>query len=741
LTNDYAKHTIRGGNDIKISPEGVSNENISTTGLDKDYITQWSYGIGESFTLISPYVKGGGTVALGDSPFAEDVENMDLTSTERNAVMNLPVYWGEQPITTGPVYIGIIVCFLALLGLVFLKTPIKWALLAVTIITLMLSWGKNYMGFTDFFLDYIPGYNKFRAVTIILVVAEFCIPLLGVLFLNELYKEREQFKSKRKIFLVTSSALLIFLLILKMVGLGDGYSSPMDQRQMDSIENQIQNQILSMNPDDLLTQYGLDISNPNQVQEFIQIQAEPYKANFESIKKVRASIFSSSMNRSILFLILAAGLLALFFYTEIKSEFLVFGLILLVAFDLIPVAYNYLGNQEQGNGYKFWTEKVNTMYPIPTSEADMQILSAELKQNPNLENVIAKAEKEASLKTEELGVDGVGKRKVNDAYKFSALNFNTNYRVFDLNGGFNSANSSYYHKALGGYHGAKLRNIQNLYDFHLSKSNNKVYDMLNVKYFIQSTQEGLFARPNQSAMGNAWLVREVKTFETPDDEIRALGNQFELKNPGAGKLFINGELKNQAFVYGSENIQYLLQDSIKVTLSNGLSEGMEVYFVMDINGKTNLIPKQTLDADTSMSFLKLVEIKVSNEFKPRNEALMLNSESKKLSSTKFTGEGNIELTDYKPNKLTYKSSSESSQLAIFSEIYYPDGWKAFIDGKEVEILKANYLLRALEIPSGKHSIEFVFDLPKYHQSNTLARFGVLAILLLLLGGIYTERKK
>ena len=152
MTKDYAKHTIRGGNDVTISPNGDSNAENSTTGLDKDYITQWSYGVGESFTLISPYVKGGGTVAFADSPFPENIDKVELSPEQRKNVMNTPVYWGEQPMTSGPVYIGIIVVFLALLGLVFLQNPIKWALLGVTFLTLALSWGKNFMGLTDFFL-------------------------------------------------------------------------------------------------------------------------------------------------------------------------------------------------------------------------------------------------------------------------------------------------------------------------------------------------------------------------------------------------------------------------------------------------------------------------------------------------------------------------------------------------------------------------------------------------------------
>lgn len=743
LTNEYAKYTIRGGNDITITPEGTSNKENSTSGLDKDYVTQWSYGIGESFTLISPYVKGGGTVALGDSPFVDVVDDMDLTSEEVKGVMNYPVYWGEQPITSGPVYLGIVVVFLAFIGLIFLKNPIKWALLATAILTLALSWGKNYMGLTDFFLENIPGYNKFRAVTIILVIVELCVPVIGVLVLDQLWRERELLKEQKKKFLFASGSFVVILFLIKMVGLGDGFSSSNDDKQIAGIEGSIRGQLAGMDPATLMSQYNLDINNPQQVDEFIQMQSEPYIKNFDAMKEVRAEIFNQSMNRSLLFSVLAIAVVALFFFTEIQGIFVVIGLLVLIMADLIPVAKNYLGNQEQGSGYKYWDLKVNALYPISASSADYEILQMELEQNPGLKNKISEGEKEGKNKAEELGLTGSDNRRVVDAYKFSALNRNTNYRVFDLSGGFSSANASYFHKSLGGYHGAKLRNIQNLFDFHISKSNNKVYDMLNVKYFIQPGEGGnMMARPNPTAMGVAWMVKNIETFETPNDEILALGNQFDFVNVGAGQLILNGSTTQKAKAYGSEKLQYVLKgDTVNIPLMNGLREGMEAYFVMDQNGKTDFVLKQMIDRDTSRSFLRLVEMKVSNEFNPSEEVVMLKSEASKLKNKVFSGKGSVKLTKYAPNKMTYEVNADGNQLVVFSEIYYPAGWKAYIDNKEVEILKANYLLRALEIPSGKHQVEFRFDVPKYKQANTFAWIGSIVILMGLAWGFWSDKKK
>ena len=757
ITNDYAKHSTRGGNDLSLNPDGSSNKSTATEGLDREYVTQWSYGIGETFTLISPYVKGGGSVALGDSPFVENAESSDLSTDQIRGAMNYPVYWGDQPMTSGPVYIGIIVFLMALLGMFFLKTPLKWAYLAVTILTLMLSWGKNLMGVTDFFLDYIPGYNKFRAVTIILMVTGLIFPIVGAMLLDKFVKERETIKEKKKLFLAVSGGLLVFLLLLKFVGLNDNYSSESDKRQMDgiaqqtiNIKQQIRNQVLAENPETLKAQYNLDVNNTAQMDEFVNQQAKQYIPNIdmESIQTIRKSIYQSSMNRSILFLLFGAGLLSLLFYTEIKSEFIVIGLIAVVAIDMISVSTNYLGNQlvdeNRPDSYKYWEKKANTLYPITASKADEEIMQRELAANPSLVPFIEAGKKRATEKADELGIfEAKDIRRIEDSYRFYELNMHTNYRVFDLSGGFNSANSSYFHKALGGYHGAKLRNIQNLFDFHLSKSNNKVYDMLNVKYFIQQDQEGKTnVQQNPSALGNAWLVREIKTFATPDEEIKALGSLFEFQDKGLGTLLVNGQPTKTAVVSGSESLSYVLNgDTLNVPISNGLKEGMEAVMVMDINGKTDYILKDMLQMDTAKSFLQLVDLKVVSEFNPRQMAVMLESESKKLSSKTYTGDGSVTMKEYLPNKITYEAQTTGKQFVVFSEVYYADGWKAFVDGKETPIVKTNYILRGIEVPGGNHKIELVYDLPSFHTSNTLARIGSILLILLVAGGIYLEYKR
>lgn len=754
VTNDYTKHTIRGQNDLTIDPTGELSK-VQSTGLNRDYITQWSYGIGETFTLLSPYVKGGASERISDSPFNDDLESSDLSSAEINAVANGYSYWGNQPVTSGPVYIGVVVLFLAVLGLFFLRDAIKWPLFAITVLAIMLSWGKNFMGLTNFFIDYIPGYNKFRAVTIILIIVETTIPVLGVLFLNQFIKERERIIAEKKKLFLVAGGFILFLIFVRIIGLGDGYTNSMESQQYNGIGEMYTEQILAMDPAAVQQQFGFDNQNPQQVQQFVDAQVDNVLRSFETVKNFRKDIFASSMHRSILFSLAVFALLFAFVKIEKQqtaSTVLIGGLIFLTVLDLVPVGYNYLGTKEdvQGTGYKYWEEKAKADFPIAANKADLEIMQYELDQNPALKATIQTAENRAKSIADEKDLDGISKANLINSYRFHALKLATNYRVFDFSGGFSSSRASYFHKSVGGYHGAKLRSIQNLMDFQLSKTNNKVFDMLNIKYLIQRTKKttpsGEFeidtAIVNYTAMGSAWLVKNIKTFETPNDEIRALGNRFKLENRGNGQLLVNRIAQKDAFVYGGETLQYFIPgtDTIPVQLATGLSKGQEGLMVMDAYGRTNLIPLQTLQMDTANSFTQLVYFKVDDSFEPREEALVLKSEASKLTATNYTGTGKISLVDFKPNKLVYDADVSGKQLAVFSELYYPVGWKAFVDGKEQPIVKVNYLLRGLELSNGKHKIEFKYDLPKYHTYDNLAMLGCIAILLLFGASIYVELK-
>lgn len=732
LTTEYAKHTTRGANDITLKPDGTGlDAQASGGGLDAEYITQWSQGIGETFTLVSPSIKGGGSFPLGGSHFEEIIDNSDFSGQEQKRLKNLPAYWGEQPITSGPVYLGIVIVLLAFLGMFFVQNKIKWPLFAVTILAVMLSWGHNFMSLTEFFINYFPSYNKFRVPSTFLVVAELCCATMAMLFIQEFIQSKEKIKEQKTKFLGALVGFFVFMFIVKMMGLGDNYTSGGDQRQLARIESSYRNQVMA-DPQGMLQNFKLDVNNPVQVQRFLDQQMEQIEKDYTNLRSIRADIFHSSMNRSLIFIFLAGGLLVLYLFVSMPGWALAAGVVTLAMIDLVPVAYRYIGDAE-----KYWVASSEREFPVGGNTADEQILQAELRANPELVKVIADAEKEAKafLAEREDIESPVARKNVKDKYRFGALNFATNYRVFDLDGGFNSSRSSYFHKGIGGYHGAKLRNIANLIDYHLARMNERVYDILNTKYFIQTQGDGIpRAIPRPTAMGNAWLVKEIETHETADDEIRALGNTFEVTNTGAGQLLINGEPMKSTKVYGTERIEYFMNgDTLRVQVRAGLKQGEEVAFVRDVNGKTNYVPAFVAEGDSLGSFTKMVNYKVANEFKPEIEAVMLKSEADKLSGKTFTGEGTVVMDEYKPNRLTYTADVKGKQFAVFSEIFYPD-WKAYIDGKEVEVLKTDYLLRGIEIPEGKHKIEFVFDVPSYRTYSTLDL--VLSGVLILAFGVY-----
>jgi hypothetical protein len=761
MTNDYAKYTIRGANDLTISPDG--SEAKAKEGLDKDYITSWSYGIDESFTIVSPYVKGShNSFVIADSKFAEMVEEGDYSRDEQGTILGRTLYWGEQQITSGPVYLGVITVFLALLGMVFLKDRIKWVYLAVSVLALMLSWGKNFMGLTDFFIDNVPLYASFRTVTIILILLELTFPVIAVMVLQKLFDERENLKSEGKKFLIVSGAFLVFLIGLKLVGLDNVYSSEAEiaatERAMDEelITENILDQLKRMSPDEIQQfqqQQRINLNDPQQLNAFIdanvQGSIEQAEKGSASIQKFRKDVFSSSTTRSILFAVFGIGIIALFFYTSLPSLAIAGGLAVLMLIDFVGVDTNYIGTFEgRDNKYVHWVPEAERAYPMAATPADNAILEQELKENPSLQAKIDAAARKGIEKAREEEYERKYQTRVADSYKFSALNANTNYRVLETPGTFGSSRASYYHKSVGGYHGAKLRNYQNLAEFHLYSMNNNVLDMLNVKYIIQNGQ----LSPNRNALGNAWLVSTVKSFATPDDEIRALGNEFTLKNTGEGEFLVNGSLEKEAKVYGQETLQYIVdrmnpetnrmdKDTLKVPLSNGIQVGTTAAFVMDVNGQTDLIPIQTLEKDTVRSFKSLVTLTMNSTFNPSSEAVMLESEAKKLSKKQFTKEGTVKMTKYAPNQINYEADVNGKQLIVFSEMYYKDGWKAFVDGKEQEILKVNYALRGLEVDGGKHKIEFAFDIPKFHTAGTMAMIGSILIFLLVGGMFFMDFRK
>lgn len=432
-TYEYSKYTIRGKSEL------TSEQGNRTTGLDIDYATQWSYGRAETMTLLVPDFMGGASGAHPDENSATFQELKKVLPAPQ-AASYLPyfsLYWGTQPFTSGPVYAGAIMVFLFILGMLVVPGKYKWWLIAATVLSILLAWGKNFMPFTEFFLHYIPGYNKFRAVSMTLVIAELTIPLLGILALSAIFdKKMDRNQAIKQVFVATGIAGGILLLLIAVGGNLFNYSSAGDAR---------------------LVEAGFPTSL------------------IDALHADRATLLRAEALRSLLFILLAAGLIWLALTKKIKAQFAFIGLIVLVTIDMWTVNKRYLNDENFDAARKI-------EIPYTATQADKEILA---DKTPN-------------------------------------------FRVYNQTvSAFNDANTSYFHKSIGGYHGAKLRRYQELADAHISKGNMKVLNMLNTRYFIVPDQnKAPSARLNPGALGNAWIVDEYQLADNADAEIAAL-NDFD----------------------------------------------------------------------------------------------------------------------------------------------------------------------------------------------------------------------
>ena len=449
---EFGKETMRG------KPVLTENTGNQTRGLDRDYVTQWSYGIGETWSLMIPNVKGGASAYIGnDNPALESAG-----PRFRQMIAQNNAYWGDQPGTSGPVYVGAIVCFFFILGLFVVKGKIKWVLLIATILSILLSWGKNFMGFTDFFLDYFPMYNKFRAVSMTLVIAEVCMPILAFLALAEVMKNPEILKKNMYYFYIsfglTAGLCLLFYIIPNVF---------------------------------------FNFLSQGEASQFAQLGAGKdgaiYQTFANELEKVRMAIFKKDAIRSFLFISITAILLLLNLKGKLKNNAMFALLAVLVVLDMFPVNKRYLNNDNFIDSRRF--DK-----PFVMSEIDKQIL-----QDNGL-----------------------------------------NYRVLDLTKNtFNDASTSYFHKSIGGYHGAKLRRYQDIINHYLGGNNVgsdgfwNVINMLNTKYLITPQNNKPTAMTNPDAFGNAWIVSDIKWVATPNEEITAIENT-DVKTTA----IVNDEFKN-----------------------------------------------------------------------------------------------------------------------------------------------------------------------------------------------------
>lgn len=562
-TAEYASFSTRGKSELTYNPDG--SKSVGNSAMSREYITEYSYGIAESFNLIAPRLFGGSNnEALGkDSAMYEFMIGQGVSETQANDfVSGMPTYWGDQPIVAAPAYIGIVVFFLVILALFTDKRKIKYVFVIGAIVALVLSWGKNVAALTDFFIDNVPMYNKFRAVSSIQVILELCFPVLAIMGIQSFFNLEKEARFKA----LWQSTAVVFGIIVTLFLFKGSFS------------------FAGANDSYFRENYG--------------------PAFMDALKADRMTLYSADLLRSVFFVLLSSGILWLFIKNRLAQNTAIILVGLLMVFDLFLVDKKYVSDKD-------FVSRSEVEVPFQETAADVQILQD-----------------------------------------------TTHYRVFEVDGNLSSARTSYFHKSIGGYSAVKPRRMQQLFDYQIAKNNIEILNMLNVKYIIQTDSTGAaFPVQNPNANGNAWFVKKIKLVQTADEEMKSL-DKLDTKNVAVFDDFNNGS---------------------------------------------------------------------------KIKDLGLN--------TKFDNKGTIQLEIYKPNYLKYYSNSREEGLAVFSEIYYEKGWIAKIDGKETEILRVNYVLRGIQIPAGKHTIEFKFEPQVVKTGSTITLVSFIGMLLLLCGGIYFENKK
>lgn len=653
-TSEYSKYTTRGETELTIVPEGVDEANRSNDGLDQDYILQYSFARGEFWSMIIPDVKGGNTSRLGDSPSA--LKGVDQQYRETLAQQNR--YWGEQNFSGGAFYFGAAMFMLFILGLVFLKDKeFKWALLALTLLCVFLSW-KDVNGIGQFFLDKFPLYSKFRDTKMILVLAMLIIPLIGARFIDQSLKEKLNLRHAA----ITGGALLALLLVFAAAPKSIfSFMSSSEISMFDEYLAGIQEDVdrLKLEEKDASgssvgESIRQEISQKGQEEDFIY-------GLMDELEKVRVGIFQEDVMRTIMFVALAAILALLLIAGKIKTALALplLGIILLA--DLWTVDRRYLSNDNLKRS-PHWVEKWQADHPFQASEADKQILQKEVLSSPEtgekMEKAVAALDLPSDRKLEEL------RNRLGDEVRFRELNLAGSYRVLGFRNPFADASVSYFHKSVGGYHGAKLRRYQELIEFHLQEElqlfaevaqtrgllagfdTTRLLNMLNTKYVIVDPAAAPLENPN--ALGNAWFAPEVAWAKDADEEMQLLGS-FD----PASEVIVDERFRN------------LIPENLESTVPDSLA------------------------------------------------AVVLNS--------------------YAPNELRYTAQSANGGIIVFSEIHYPVGWQAFVDGNPVEHLRVNYLLRGLAVGPGSHEIEFRFDPESFRKGSLYSKAGSVLVLLLCLG--------
>ncbi|MBI5372020.1 MAG: YfhO family protein [Sphingobacteriales bacterium] len=576
-TSEYSKFTMRGGKDISI--EGDSVKVAKTSGLDTGYAFEYSLGKAEAVTLIMPNAFGGSSSSMSGegSAVIGKLTSRGIPETDAQQVaQSLPRYWG-QLYTSGPAYLGVIICLLGLIGFVLVKTPLRWSLLAATLLGIFMAWGKYFAGFNTFLFERLPLYDKFRSPAFAQVIPQFAVGIMAVLTLQQLFfadRSRDLLNASFKKILYALGGLFA---LLAMLYIALDYSSPFDAQ--------------------IIAGYT-DKSGSDEMGRLI----------VSGLKEDRKSLFGGQLLRALGLALLTLGILWLYAKNKINALTGAVVLLLVSTLEIAMVSKTYFKDD---------------LFVTPDEYANT--------------NFAAGPVDEEILKDKD-----------------------PNYRVLNLAGTsagstFSESKTSYFHKSIGGYHPAKLRIYQDIIEKYLSgRPHPGVINMLNTKYIIvadpQNGQPGLIRNPD--TFGPCWLVSHVKQVSNRVEAINALGN-------------------------------------------------------------VNL----------------------------KDTAIILNDDAKGLVQPQRDSLSTIKMTKFDNDAVEYEASGNGPQFAVFSEIYYPKGWNAYVDGKKATYINTNYILRGISLPAGKHSIRFVFEPESVKQGRSIMFIASILITLIFLGGLFMAWKE
>ncbi|MGO4294513.1 YfhO family protein [Chitinophaga sp. RAB17] len=577
IMKEYTKYTIR-GSQSELTLNQQDKDHKKSGGLDIDYAFQWSYGKGETFTLLLPHLVGGSTsekLSTGSHTYKALTEIGVPPAKAEDAVntASWQLYWGAQPFTSGPAYIGAIICFLFVLSLLIIKSWHKWWLVAATVIGILLCWGSNFPELNNFLFYHLPLYSKFRAPTMALVIPQVSMVILACWALQELiYGDLPKafLQQHLKMALFVTGGLVILLALAGSVLYP--FSGPADSA--------------------LLSRYAQMLGGEIPAAKLLG-----------ALKQDRSAILRADGIRALILILIAFAAMWYFLKGKLKAGLAVGIIVVAVLFDLFQLDKSYMNENN-------FSEAPLAEYISP-SPTDEQILQDK------------------------------------DPY-YRVINLTTNP--------FLDANTSYFHKSVGGQSPAKLWIYEDLIEHQLTKNNMAVFNMLNTKYFIvpdrQSGQPTV--QRNPGALGNAWFVKAINWVPDANTEMNTL-DHFN--------------------------------------------------------------PKDTVIIDKRFQ-------PITGSFTPAADS-----------------SAQIVLTKYGLNQLQFTAQNNGEGLAVFSDIYYPAGWKAYIDGKETTIIRVNYALRGLKVPAGKHDITFKFEPATFFLGRKISAISSLILLIgVTIGFIWSSWK-